>query len=249
MKCGTSTLFANISNHPSVVPAFRKEVHFFDYPKNFAKGFRWYLAHFPLAHRWSFEDRLGRRRPMITGEASPYYSFHPLACQRIKERLPEVKIIFLIRNPVDRAYSHHQHECRLGYEVLSFEEAIAAENDRLAGEEEKFRADPWYYSYAHQHWSYLKRGHYVDQIRTWALAFSPEQVLVLELEQVSKDPQGAFSRIFDFLEVPRYRVEQLKPLNAGRYQALKPETRQKLERYFAPFNQELSTYLGRALPW
>ena len=94
---------------------------------------------------------------MVTGEATPYYIFHPTAPNCIAKVLPNVKLITLIRNPVDRAYSHYNHMVRVGREPLPFEEAIEHEAERLAGEEEKIIADPRYSTFNHLHYSYLAR--------------------------------------------------------------------------------------------
>ena len=128
MKGGTTSLFRYLVRHPQVLPPFRKEIKYFDC--NYINGQNWYQAHFPLKKKFVGGSKL-------TGEATPYYIFHPQAPMRIAEALPEAKIIILLRNPIDRAYSHYQHMVRVGREPLSFEEAIAAEPERLAGEAEK----------------------------------------------------------------------------------------------------------------
>ncbi|MFN8451844.1 MAG: sulfotransferase [Anaerolineae bacterium] len=116
-KCGTTSLYAYLLQHPRVVSLF-KEVHFFD--NNYYKGRRWYRAQFPLAGAPS-EDAL------ITFDASPYYLFHPAAPQRVAALYPDMKLIALLRNPVDRAYSHYSHNRQSTAEKLSFEDAIRAE--------------------------------------------------------------------------------------------------------------------------
>src|SRR5690606_1960153 len=103
----------------------------------------------------------------ITGEASPCYLFHPCAAQRARATVPNAKIIMLLRDPVNRAYSHYHHEVRLGYETLSFEEAIAQEAKRLCGEKDKMLADGSYTGYRYMHYSYQARGVYIDQVKTW----------------------------------------------------------------------------------
>ena len=102
-KGGTSSLYAYLAQHPSVLPSFRKEVKFFDC--NYFCGHTWYRAHFPLRYKLSRGNR-------ITGEGTPNYLFHPTALQRLALTLIDVKIIILLRNPADRAYSHYQHQKR-----------------------------------------------------------------------------------------------------------------------------------------
>src|SRR5436189_26280 len=121
-KAGTTALYAYLRWHPQVTGPSFKEVSFFD--RHYARGERWYRAHLPV------------RRRAVVGEASPSYLFHPLAPERVARMLPEARLIALLRNPVDRAFSHYQHEVALGREQLSFEDALAGEfaepNRRLA---------------------------------------------------------------------------------------------------------------------
>ncbi len=139
-RSGTTSRYEYRLVHPRVAPAARKEIHCFDL--RFDKGMDWYRAQFP--------DCAGG---LVTGEASPYYVFHPHVPERVRRHLPDVKLITLLRNPVDRAYSHYQHEVRLEREPLSFEEATEREGERLDGELDRMLEDESYYSLRHQHYS------------------------------------------------------------------------------------------------
>jgi hypothetical protein len=101
---------------------------------------------------------------LLTGEATPSYAYYPHALRRIAETVPEAKLILLLRDPVERAFSHYKHAKRLGKEELSFEEAISAEGERLRGEEEKLLEDDTYNSFPYMYQSYLRRGHYAEQV-------------------------------------------------------------------------------------
>src|SRR5437588_2037479 len=137
-RCGTTSLYYYLINYPGISPACTKEVHFFDV--NFEKGPGWYRAQFPTVIGKSYA-KYARKHSLITGEASPYYLFHPHAPRRISALIPKVKLIALLRNPVDRAFSQHWLEVQSGYETLSFKEAIESEQERLAGEWEKMLED------------------------------------------------------------------------------------------------------------
>src|SRR5205807_8171720 len=131
---------------------YNKEPHFFSL--NFHKGPWWYRSHFPTLMEIYYAQHI-RKRDFITGEGSLYYVFHPLAPARVAKMLPQVKLIVLLRNPVDRAYSHFQHQLRQpGVEILAFEEAIDHEEERLAGEEQKLIDNPSYVSFNYNHYSY-----------------------------------------------------------------------------------------------
>jgi len=112
----------------------------------------------------------------LTFESSPYYLFHPLALDRIAADLPDVKLVVLVRDPVERAYSAHAHEAARGYEDLSFAAALEAEEGRLDGEVERLLGDPAYESHAHRHQAFRSRGEYAVQLEraaaSWAASAS-----------------------------------------------------------------------------
>src|SRR5690606_121408 len=122
----------------------------------------WYRGHFDLKSRFE----AGNGSPLITGEASPYYMFHPLAARRAKQVCPRARLIVALRNPTERAYSHYHHEKRKRREPLSFEEALAQEDQRLAGEGERIINGSVTSSFTHQHYSYKARGNYARQLKT-----------------------------------------------------------------------------------
>lgn len=235
-KCGTTSLYQYLIQHPQVVPASQKEVHFFDL--NFAQGVDWYRQQFkPISQGF------------ITGEASPYYIFHPLVAKRIYKLFPQVKLIALLRNPVERAISHYYHEVRLGCEKLGLLDAIAQEPARLKGETPKMLADETYYSYNHQHYTYLSRGIYVEQLKHWMQFFPKEQLLVLPSEELYNQPNQVLNQVLEFLQLPSYQLTQYDKYNSGEYPAVTPEIRQQLQTYFQPYNQQLEELLGVKFPW
>ena len=243
-KGGTTSLFGYLEGHPQCLPASTKEVHYFD--KNFDRGESWYRMHFPPRSRIS----PNANPPRLSFESSPYYMCEPRVPARMQELLPNVKLIFLLRNPVNRAYSHYQHSVLRRREPLSFEDALEAEHDRLGGEEAKMLADPAYPSFSHQHFSYLLRGIYADQLARWHKHFAPEQMLVLEAERMFNKPAEVFAEVVEFLELTAWQPASFENLNSGRYKGpMKPHTRAKLEAYFAPHNRRLHDILGWRTSW
>lgn len=239
-KCGTTFLHRILGWHPSVEPASAKELHYFDL--NPGKGINWYRAHFPLSSP-------GRKREFITGEASPYYLFHPHAAARMVRTIPNVRLILLLRDPVDRAYSHYQHRVRKGIETLGFEEALEAEERRLDGELEKMMEDKLYNSYNHQHFSYLSRGIYVDQIKEWSSRFGSERMLVLKSEDLFDYPSHTLRRVLEFLGLPGWKPKDFRIRTEERYEPLNNTTRVRLTEYFEPHNQRLYEYLREDFGW
>jgi hypothetical protein len=244
---GTTSLYDYLVAHPSIVGAMpSKGVHYFDtaYPR----GLRWYRGHFPTALKATYvEARHGA--PMLTGEASPYYLFHPEVPSRVAADLPSVRLVALLRNPVDRAYSQYANELARGFEHLSFEEALEKESERLAGEEAKLGSDDGYVSVAHQHHSYLARGLYVDQLERWHAVFPRDRLLVLSSERFFADPGASLDVVYDFLGVQRRRLATYPAENARPRDPLRPETRERLEQFFAEPNRRLFAYLGVDFGW
>jgi Sulfotransferase domain len=246
-RAGTTSLHRYLVQHPAVRTMLRtKGVHFFD--TSYGRGMSWYASRFPTrAYGWYVRRRHGNR--LITGEASPYYLFHPHVPSRVARHLPDVKLIVLLRDPVARAHSHFQHETARGFETLSFEEAIDAEPLRLGGELERMRREPLYNSFAHQHHSYLARGLYHDQLATWWSLFPGEQVLVLSSERFFAEPDRTFAQVLDFLELPAFTPPAYERHNAYDYGRLSEPVRRRLADHFREPNRRLYAALGEDLGW
>lgn len=239
MKCGTTSLFQYLQRHPGVSKAYVEEVHYFDL--NYDKGLNWYRAHFPV--------RAGGGGDVLSGDDSPYYIFHPLAPERVAQDLPDAKLIALLRNPVDRAYSHYNHELRRGRETLTFEQALDKEEERLEGEEERMAKDPDYVSFAHQRHSYLARGRYAEQLERWFALFPRERMLVLQSEDMFRDPGEVYEQVLDFLGLPPVDPPEFGVFNPGKYKEMEGATRRRLEETFEPLDEDLFKLLGRTLDW
>lgn len=166
-KAGTSTLFQYLKNHLEICMSKHKEVHYFDL--NYHNDIKWYEKEFIECQN---------KKVKAIGEASPFYMYLEEVPERINKILPNVKLIFILRNPVNRAYSHYWHEVRLGYESLSFEEAIRIEEERLSGAN----------VFNKQNYSYTDRGKYVIQIKRFSKFFSQKQMLILINEELKKIP-------------------------------------------------------------
>jgi hypothetical protein len=244
-RCGTTSLFRQLRAHPSVLTSrLVKGAHYFDVHHD--RPWSWYMGHFPLRASAAV---LGRGSRVLTGEASPYYLFHPLAPERIARALPEVRLIAIVRDPVARAWSHYQHEVARGFETRPFGEALDAEADMLAREEARLRADPLARSHAHQHHAYVGRGRYAQQLeRLWAHV-GPSRVLVLQSEHLLADHRAAFKRICAFLELPTWSPERSLRLNARSYDRLDPGLRRRLRAEFRDDTARLVERTGLGGDW
>lgn len=245
-RAGTTSLFNYLSQHPQVQPSVPKEVHYFS--NFYHKGISWYRSHFPLAR--DKQNFSGSKKAMfITGEATPYYLSHPRAPQRAYQTVPNAQIVIILRNPIDRAYSHYHHEVRMGFEDLPFEKAIDKEGERLDHELENLIRDGNFRSFNYQHFSYLSRGHYLDQIVSWKKHFPSEQMLILNSEAFFEMPDKILQKLTDFLELPNLKLVSGKKYNATPYPEMQAATRERLSDYFKPHNQRLTESLGVDYGW
>ena len=161
-----------------------------------------------------------------------------------------MKLVAVLRNPVDRAYSQYHSEIRKGFEDLpTFEEAIAAEPERLSGEREKVTADPTYESHSLSHHSYLARGIYADQFERWFEHFPREQFLILKFEDFADHPKRALRRCEKFLDISRGGARPARSGRRGRYEPMSEETRSRLEEFYEPHNRSLQALLGKTYYW
>jgi hypothetical protein len=245
-KAGTTSLYAYLSEHPNVDPPITKEVRYFD--RYYDRGINWYRMHFPLARAGETFDAAGAK--MLTGESTPNYMFYPQSPRRIAQTLSGVKVIFLLRNPVDRAYSHYHLKLKRRQEPRSFDEAIDAEIERLEADGEQIAANGDYYIRMHDRHTYLARGLYVDQIRRWQSFFAPEQLLFVESGRLFKDTDEVFEQVCDFLGLPRWQGAVFGNRYPGRYDdKMRDATRRKLVDFFAPHNGRLCAHLGARFDW
>jgi len=246
-KAGTTSLHRYLEQHPGVAPSAVKEIHYFSL--EWSRGERWYRSHFPTALRRARSRRL-QGRDLLSGEASPYYLFHPLAPRRARQTVPDARLIVLLRNPVERARSHYHHNVRWGVEELpTLAEAVEREPERLAGERERLLADERYQSFHHRHHSYLARGVYVEQLRAWLEHFPSGQILVLESGEFLRDTPAVFRQVLEFLGLPPWEPGEYGLHNQGSAPPLEPALRQRLAAWFAPHNRALYELLGRDLGW
>jgi hypothetical protein len=259
-RAGTTSLFHYLSRHPDVATPSRgeptvrwyKELHFFD--ETYWRGLDWYRSFFPL----EATRRLARLRghDLIAGEATPYYLLHPAVPARVAASLPDVRCIVLLRDPVERAYSHYQLMRRKGWESLSFEEALEAERERVAGTE-KYLMDerpqldesgrPLHKR--HKQFAYLERGLYAEQLERWFDHFPREQLLVLRAEDLLESPKETYKQVLDFVGLRRWKPRRFVTRNTGSYASIDPKLRARLEDYFREPNVRLARLLGEDFGW
>jgi hypothetical protein len=231
-RAGTTSLYNWLCAHPKIKPARTIEVHYFD--NYYDRGERWYRSHFPLL-----------APGQMTGEASPYLLFHPLAPERVARDLPaSTLLIALLRNPVERALSHYWLQRRQGHEAEDLPRALELEQERLAGAVDRVARGER--NYQHRHFSYMERGIYAPQLRRWFDHVGRDRLLVIESEQLFSDPDvraTVLGRIgLAPTDVP------FPALNAAQRETrVDDATLATLEARFEKPNAELFELLGRRL--
>jgi hypothetical protein len=245
-RCGTTSMYKTLTEHPQVLPAvLHKGVHYFD--TNFGRGLDWYKGHFPTEA--SARRAAGSSARVITGESSPYYMFHPLAGRRIAATLPDARMIILLRDPVERAYSAFTHESARGHEDQTFGSALELEETRLAGEEERILADPSYVSFDHQHHAYVRRGRYVDQLERLEREIGRDRMLVIDSGDLFEAPEPVFDRVCEFLGLEAWQPARFEQHNARPRSGMDDDLRRTLAKGYEEDDERLGVWLGRTPSW
>lgn len=242
-KGGTTSLHYYLSQHPQLVAASKKEVHFFNggldpRQDSYEKGLCWYRAHFPLSLR--------KKGGVKFFEATPAYLYHREVPRRIHEFSSQIKLLAVLRNPVDRAVSHYFHEVRNGHETLGLVDALEAEDKRLHS-----AMDECEKKYNLIHYSYKARGVYWKQVEAYYKLFDQSQICILDSAQLFSDAPGTVKSIFNFLGVESEGIPiKAKPKNvAPKRPEVDPEVYEYLRDYYSEHNEKLYSLIGRDFGW
>lgn len=245
-RSGTTSLFRALNEHPQVLrPPVNKGVRYFDL--NYGRSWRWYRGHFPLEA--TARRSVGAAGAPLTWEASGYYLFHPFAVPRIAVRLPEVKIVVMLRDPVERAFSGWKHESARGFEWEDLDRALDLEDERLEGEVDRMARDVTYESFCHRHHSHRGRGEYATQLARVFEGFPREQVHVVQSERFFEHPEREYAALVDFLGLAAHQPAGFAQHNARPSDPMPRTQRARLEAHYAPHNERLEDLLGEPLAW
>ena len=249
-KAGTSSLYSYLIQHPGIISALDKEIHFFDSPSNRAKGLYWYRKYFcTMSKKQRLQKKLGYLP--LTGEATPSLLFDLHAPKFVAQVIPNVKLIVLLRDPISRAYSHYNHNRKFeGREPLSFEQAIEQEPNRTHEKMEVWQHHETYIDVSIGHYAYVQRGFYDDQLKRWFQYFPRENFCILKSEDFFNDPQDQLDQLISFLNLPNYQFDCSNVSNSGKYKTELPTTtKEKLKSKFQAHNENLRQILGWSSTW
>ena len=243
MKCGTTSLYYDICEHPCASPAAYDEIGFFD--SNFHLGLNWYRSMFPTKRR--IEDIRRKEGVAITGEDTPFYFWNPVAAKRIQKLLPNIKLITILRNPIDRAYSEYQDLVSSESNSPSFETFI--ENEINTRRKDSSLITEENFEIFNQKNSYLLKGIYVDQLKIWAGLFPKEQIFTLSTENLNSEPITALESVFQYLNLPDYKIKNIQRQKQKKYVPMNSQTRKILIEFFKPQNERLFKFIGKKFDW
>ena len=232
--------------HPAIKPALTKEINFFNW--SYDKPQNWYSAHFPTKLKKKISKNVFKK-PFLTGEATPLYLFNSQVPKRMFKIIPNVKIIVVLRNPIDRAYSHyHDLGVRLGKEKRTFDDAIQSELKIL--EEKNYVVTDYDGDFTDRLYQYVTRGIYLDHLKIWMETFHKKQFLILKTEDLENNPTEILSDVFEFLSLPSYdKVNFEKKHNVSKYEPMSDSSRRILKEFFKPYNKNLYEFLKRDFEW
>ena len=264
-RSGNTSLFAYLTEHPNIMPGSLKAFFFFQYFTNNKTSF--YRSQFPI-----------KRKNLITCDSTSSYFVHPLIPARVHKLLPSAKLIVVLRNPVERAYSEFHYTVTLGSELTeNFEDVIKSELKRIEIGNKKPELKIENTNYKHFTFSHLRDGLYAQHLERWLKFFSKEQLLVLHTKDLYTNFDQTLSETFEFLNLPKYQIEnrieknkidKIRPLagheqnvyknidsktrtlfNVQNYPEMKPETKKFLQDFFRPHNEKLFKMIGKRFDW
>ena len=250
-KSGTTALYDYLTQHPQVLAPVTKEVHYFDRVEVRRRGISYYRSHFwSQSHKDRVAEEIGG--PVLCGEATGAYIFYPPVARLVSETFPNVRLIAVLRDPIERALSHYHHNRRHRPEdePLSFVEAVRAEDERVAEDERKLSKDALYEAPDLKKYSYIRRGLYHEQIQRWMEYFDRDQLLVLHSQDLRSEPDAVLSETFDFLGLGDVQIPNTEPRHVGSYEhSIDPSTQTYLEGRFREDTTQLFEFLGEDWGW
>ena len=206
-KCGTTSLSSYLQQHPDIFMCPIKEPNYFSF-----EDIEKQQLYYRFVHTRSLKEYealfSGVENEKAIGEASVSYLYYPSVPQKIKNIVPEAKAVILLRNPVDRAFSHYLMDVRLGYVNISFDDIVARKSSH--------RMIDLYYQ------QYVSLGLYYDQVKRYYDIFGREKVAVIIFDDLKSNPVAVIKSLFSFLGVD---------------DSYEPDASQKKNEFFMPNNK------------
>ena len=244
-RCGTTSLYQHLSEHPCISRSPRDNIGFFN--ENYHLGINWYKSLFPTVfYKKKMESK---NKQCLFFDVTSTYMEEELTAKNVYEVNPNQKIIVILRNPVDRAYSHYHVNVKEKSEKRSFEDAVFEEMNRIKSERIIQNKNKNLRVFTPNNIHYLKKGFYALQLKSWFKIFPREQILVLSTEEFQEDQNLIYKKIFDFLNIPNMKIKSIEKMEKGNYIPMKHDTRNLLLDYFRQCNHELFELINMKFDW
>jgi len=243
VRSGTTSLYHYLRQHPSIAPATYDELGYFD--DNYHLGINWYKSLFPT--KFTKNKIIKKHGKFLTYDVTPFYIYNPLVAKRILESFPKAKIISNLRNPIDRAYSNYIIMLQDGDTTETFEEMIHTAMDELEKNKSKLNDDVYLVDTHYE--NILARGFYADQLEIWFEKFQKKQLLMIPSEDLAQKPDQVLRKVFEFLNLPYFKIKDFTKQNKREYHPMKDETRKLLIEFYKPHNEKLYSLINQHFDW
>ena len=252
-RAGTTSLYNYLIQHPNIMSSFSHrdqkvaDLHFFEYM--ISNSTNWYRSHFPTKLSKRFRE-FRTNSPVISGEFTSTYMYHSFVPERIFNLIPSIKLIVILRNPVDKVYSAFSQQFQFKEFTSSFEEYIESEMKRI----KIIENEPNFKTFNEDFESIavpniLRHGIYHTYLKKWLDIFSKKQIYIVDSKDLHDNTQETLDNIFKFLEIPSSNISDTSKVNVGKYSKMDTSTRRGLLDFFSPHNDKLNNLLGTQFDW
>jgi hypothetical protein len=243
VRSGTTSLYHYLGQHPCIGSSAYDEIGYFD--DNYHLGVNWYKSLFPT--KFTKNKIIKKHGSFLTYDVTPFYIYNPLVARRISASFPRAKIISNLRNPIDRAYSNYILMYQDGDTTKTFEEMIQIAMDEIEKNKAKLNDEVYIADIFYQ--NILARGFYADQLKIWFEKFQKKQILIIPSEDLALKPDQVLTKVFEFLDLPYFKIKDFTRQNKREYHPMKDETRKLLVEFYKPHNKKLFDMLGSKFDW
>jgi len=243
VRSGTTSLYHYLGQHPCIGPSAYDEIGYFD--ENYHLGINWYKSLFPT--KFTRDKIIKKHGKFLTYDVTPFYIYNPLVTRRIFESFPQAKIISNLRNPIDRAYSNYIIMLQDGDTTKTFEEIVKMEMDKIDKSKSKLNDESYIVDTFYE--NLLARGFYANQLEVWFEKFQKNQLLMISTEDLAQKTNQVLTKVFEFLDLPYFKIRDFTKQNKREYPPMKDETRKLLIEFYKPHNEKLYSLINQHFDW
>jgi len=243
VRSGTTSLYHYLGQHPCIGSSAYDEIGYFD--ENYHLGINWYKSLFPT--KFTRNKIIKKHEKFLTYDVTPFYIYNPLVAKRISESFPRAKIISNLRNPIDRAYSNYIIMLQDGDTTKTFEEIVEMSINEIDKNKSKLNDESYTVNVFYE--NILARGFYADQLEIWFEKFQKKQILMIPSEDLAQKTDQVLTKVFEFLDLPYFKIKDFTKQNKREYPLMKDETRKLLIEFYKPHNEKLYSLINQHFDW